>query len=494
MVGSQSTDNTGISAYEWVFSDDSAARAGQIIARAFDVPGSYTVTLVVADGYGNKSTPETAEILVKEKGHTVITISGVENGGRYNIDRTVDITVTDGDLSRVTMDGLMIEGRSFVIDNDTPTPHVLCIEATNTYDYVTKEILTFSMDKTRPVAACAANRTGYYSEETTFDGSASTDLNGIAEYKWISSDETEPRYGKVVTRTFPRIGGFSGTLAVKDTFGNWSEPFSFTVTVIYRPVEIVFTGVQNGGHYNHDVTVHITAEYGTVVGITDQDGTAFGNDSTLTESKVYQLTAVGVNLGGEERTVQTSFTLDKQAPVAGILASGPIKGYNDGKPLTLDGSPSTDNLGLAAYEWVISDDPSHKHYGMVLQHAFPVAGTYTATLTVVDTCGNRSAPVSVVLEVRDKGSTEIVITGIADDGKYNADVSIVISVVNGTLTRTTLDNVAFGTTGINVGSEQPNPHILEVEAINENEYVTTRTVRFRVDKTAPVAMPGVEWN
>ncbi|MGE5528536.1 MAG: PKD domain-containing protein [Patescibacteria group bacterium] len=488
--GSASSDANGISAYEWTFSDLESKLYGRVVERSFDTPGSCTASLVVTDSYGNRSLPDEVQIQVKEKGSTVITITGVEEGGRYNHDVAVAVTVADGELVKILLDGAAVGAASFVVDRDMPIPHVLYVEASNEYGYNQKKTVTFSMDKTKPVAACAATKTAYYTENTTFDASASTDLNGIVEYVWTFSDETQPRAGKIITRSFPAVGTVTGTLIVKDSFGNWSDPRAFTVSVVYRQVEIAIGGVQNGGKYNHDVTVNVTAGYGTIVSITDQDGTVHENGAVFTGNRVYTLTVVGANYGGERKTVTYEFTVDKEAPVAGIKSAGMLRGYNDGKPLTFDGTISTDNIGLSKYEWVISDNPAQKYYGTVIQHAFAVPGSYTATLTVIDTCGNVSAPATATVEIRDKGNTEITISGVQDGGRYNQDLNVIIAVSDGELTAATLDGEAVEPAGFTVADEQPNPHVLEVKAINQFEYETVKTVRFWLDKTPPVAAPG----
>lgn len=489
--GSPSSDAGGIKTYEWTFSDDGSRRSGRQVSRSFATPGIYKVTLVVTDTQGNPSIPAEAEITVKEKGNTVIEIAGVTDSGRYNQDVAVYITVTGGELTTILLDGQPIPD-GFVIQTEAPFPHVLTAEAINAYGYTSRKTVQFYLDKTKPVAGYNGINTAFYNEQTTFDASSSQDANGIAEYLWTFSDEAEPRSGKIVTRSFTEVGAYTGTLAVKDSFGNWSENKSFSVNVIYRPVELAFVGVQNGGYYNQDVVLNVTARYGSVTRVTDQAGTVYENGDLLCGNRLYRLTATGVNFGGAEGTSVCEFTVDKEPPVAGIKSDGPIRGYNDGKPVILDGSPSTDNIGLATYEWVISDTPAQKYYGTVIQHAFSAPGAYTATLTVVDRCGNASQPVSIPIEIRDKGNTEIIVSGVTENGKYNADVNVSVSVNNGVLTEILLDGQAITATAFTVAGETPNPHVLQIKATNENEYVSSKTVQFWVDKTAPVAVPGVD--
>ena len=80
-------------------------------------------------------------------------------------------------------------------------------------------------------------------------------------------------------------------------------------------------------------------------------------------------------------------SLDVVAPVANAGASRTV---DQGVSFVLDGSASTDNLGIATYAWDFGDGTMGN--GVSVSHAYPTPGAYTATLTVTDRSGNaRSA-------------------------------------------------------------------------------------------------------
>jgi hypothetical protein len=54
--------------------------------------------------------------------------------------------------------------------------------------------------------------------------------------------------------------------------------------------------------------------------------------------------------------------------------------------VNLDGSGSTDNIGIVSYEWDFGDGDTST--GMTTSHTYNETGTYTITLTVKDAAGN----------------------------------------------------------------------------------------------------------
>lgn len=85
---------------------------------------------------------------------------------------------------------------------------------------------------------------------------------------------------------------------------------------------------------------------------------------------------------------------DVTAPVA---ASGSDRGAYVGRDVAFDGSASTDDVGVATYEWNFGDGTTAS--GASVTHAYAHSGTYTATLRVTDAAGNGDTS-SVVVTVR----------------------------------------------------------------------------------------------
>ena len=71
-------------------------------------------------------------------------------------------------------------------------------------------------------------------------------------------------------------------------------------------------------------------------------------------------------------------------------SAGSDQEVSAGEVVTLDGSGSTDDLGIESYAWDFdaSDGLQQDALGVTVQHSYDTAGTYTATLTVTDSDGN----------------------------------------------------------------------------------------------------------
>ncbi len=83
-----------------------------------------------------------------------------------------------------------------------------------------------------PVANAGADKTASVGSSVSFDGSASTDDNGIASYSWdfdASNSVTSEATGKTATKTFTTAGTYTVTLTVTDTSGQTSTD---TVNVV----------------------------------------------------------------------------------------------------------------------------------------------------------------------------------------------------------------------------------------------------------------------
>ena len=85
--------------------------------------------------------------------------------------------------------------------------------------------------------------------------------------------------------------------------------------------------------------------------------------------------------------------LDVTGPVAN---AGQDQTVSQGTSVTLDGSNSTDNVGVVSYEWNFGDGTSGT--GVSVTHIYANAGTYNVTLTVKDAAGN-SATDSITITV-----------------------------------------------------------------------------------------------
>jgi len=89
--------------------------------------------------------------------------------------------------------------------------------------------------------------------------------------------------------------------------------------------------------------------------------------------------------------------LDVTKPIAN---AGSDRTVNEDTPITLDGSASSDNVGITAYTWTFTDVTTKTLTGEKPTYTFNMPGVYTITLNVTDATGNWATD-TIVITVAD---------------------------------------------------------------------------------------------
>jgi len=258
--------------------------------------------------------------------------------------------------------------------------------------------LTLLVDWLPPHADAGANMTVPQGTNVTLDGSASADDNGITRSAWsfMCGGEAVALSGLLSSFTFHVPGVYTVLLTVWDAWGNNGSD-TITVTVLDTEPPSTNAGpdltVRMGERFALDASasrdnVGIVRFKWTV----DPAGLDISLEGaivelTLDEPGIYVvvLTVVDAagNLGTDEVLVRV---LDTLLPVAD---AGPDVDVGQGVTVALDGSASTDNVGIDRLWWsfvyrgeVIALD------GAVVAFLFEVPGIYEVTLRASDLDGN----------------------------------------------------------------------------------------------------------
>lgn len=101
-----------------------------------------------------------------------------------------------------------------------------------------------------------------------------------------------------------------------------------------------------------------------------------------------------INIGRYGNTAEASRSVSNQ-PTA---SAGPDRTVTVGEIVILDGSASSDDVGIVSYVWDFDDSDGLQQdaTGAVVQHSYSAAGTYTATLTVTDAIGNTDSDITLI--------------------------------------------------------------------------------------------------
>jgi PKD repeat protein len=232
----------------------------------------------------------------------------------------------------------------------------------------------------------------------TFNAAGSTAPGGVLRYGWRFNDGTssEETVGPTVSHTFPTAGAHLVALTV----------FAGDGTSI-GSAGLIVTGDEGPGPALSIATATPTAAQPVSFngsGSTDSDGSItsyewnFGDGSpvgtgaapshTYAAVGTYMATLLVGDSSGQIATISHPVVVD-EAPAASF--SMVPASSTAGQPVSFDGSASADTDGsIASYNWNFGDGGAPGS-GSTASHIYGTAGTYTVTLTVIDTAGATSA-------------------------------------------------------------------------------------------------------
>ncbi len=230
--GSKSTDLDGqITKYLWDFGDGKTGN-GVSPMHAYDKPGEYLVSLTVVDDKNASSTTVQTKVVVVEE------IKEPESSSDTNDSSATSSSSASSDTTTVTT---TVTTSSSTTDTTTTgtttdtTPTTTTASTTTAASETTTSTTTTTTTTTVPNKAPVANAGGPYSakvnESITFDGSKSTDSDGIVkEYLWDFGNGATAT-GQKPSYAYPKEGTYTVKLIVKDELGLQSDVATTTATI-----------------------------------------------------------------------------------------------------------------------------------------------------------------------------------------------------------------------------------------------------------------------
>jgi len=262
-----------------------------------------------------------------------------------------------------------------------------------------------------------------------FDGSNSSDNTGIINWTWIISNSTTSFQLYNVTNSFlfDEAGTYYVQLIVKDSLNN-SDNDTFLVTVVDTTPPYINIGTDMTLNQFDHVIINSTKCYDNNI-IVNWTWTLFDNESIVTsysrnfdfifkDPAIYTL-ALNIS-DANNNWANSSITikvLDTIPPLANAVYKPVIY---IGEACILDGSASTDNLGIYNWTWEINDgDEIITLFGQYSTIKFSDKGKYTGILTVFDKEGNYDNDTFEIIVIEHKTSSDItritiviIVTGI----------------------------------------------------------------------------------
>ena len=315
-----------------------------------------------------------------------------------------------------------------------------------------------------PVAAASADTTSGPAPLTVnFEGGFSYDPDGtLSLYAWDFGDGGSAN-GESAIHTYNSAGTYTAVLTVTDNQGAKSTD-SLTIAVMPAPPENMYVaaidmdlsirGKNSAGmarvtlqDENHNAVANaaVTGKWsGTATnpasGITGADGSVWLSSDNIKGTGVFTFTVTQVSASGyvyeSSLNVETSDSIStggsvNQKPVANAGADQTV---TMGEAVSFSGAASSDPDGsINSYNWNFGDGATAG--GVTASHVYGSAGTYTATLTVVDNAGATDSD-AIIITVLSGTVTDMYISDIslypAYKGKNcNITVQVVVMDANG---------------------------------------------------------------
>lgn len=397
--GTRSVDGDGNAlAYSWDFGDGATGQ-GPVVTHTYDQGGTYPVVLKVDDGTGLANAIASTAIELK------INRAPVAVAGENQRVCTGDIIVLDGSRSYDPESGVLRyawsfgDGTASDIVNPTKTyskggtyPVKLRVKDdsglpndTNMSEIAIRVDQGPVADAGKDIRACAKT-------EVSFDGSGSTDIDGVVNnFTWDFGDGNLGG-GETPTHIYDRPGVYRVFLNIegeKAGICNSTSQDEVEVTIVEGPVAVV--DAPSAVPIAETVTFDGSQSYMTDGKITDWQWD-FGDGETASGVKVTHRYAtagtytVSLSLESDSTSptcqqVSTQHLITINAPP--VADAGPDRHAAVDEAVVFDAGRSRDpDGGIVSYQWDFGDGETAE--GIEARHRYREAGTYQAKLTVRD--------------------------------------------------------------------------------------------------------------
>jgi PKD repeat protein len=416
--GTRCVDSDDVVNFTWTISGPPGPVVlfGPLHVHTFDDAGAYEVSLSVRDGSGNKGMgllnvtvrDSTPPVVDAGQDRTVRQYEEVRFDGSLSTDNVIisDYTWTFEHNGRTeTLKGLK-PGFVFI---ELGTFVVTLTVADGVGNEAEDTVIVTVLDATPPVCAGLEDVTVDQHAEVRFDGSQCTDNVGIASWSWtfVYGGGPQQLSGPSPSFVFDGVGAYTVTLVIEDAAG-LNDSATMVVTVLDTTDPVADPGDDRTVDQGTSVTLDGSASTDNV-GVQkytwtfDYEGqivTLYGavNSHVFDEPGTYEVKLTAQDIAGNAG--EGTFVLTVRDTVAPVPVAKDRHTVGRGDKLSLDGSASTDNVGVVRWVWTFEEDGRPVELeGEVVEHSFDEAGDYEVTLTVYDAEGNSaSRTITVTVE------------------------------------------------------------------------------------------------
>ena len=437
-AASNSNTSYEITSYEWDFGDGTTGTGQQVthIYTAKGITGIYRPSLTVTTNSGGEFTNNEQIIRVLPTNAVPIASYSVDvTSGEVPLVVTFDgSSSTDGDgvirsYSWDFGDGATSTEKIVTHTYTTPGNYAVVLTITDDDDATdnsTAQIINALVPNVAPTSQFAVDVTsGDIPLTVSFDGSSSTDSDGVVQsYSWDFGDGSSGT-GQQTTHTFNQEGIYFTYLVVTDNDGD-------VATSVSKVIRALPPNEAPTAAFSVDTTtgdIPLTVNFNAITS-TDADGTiesyvwdfGDGNSSTgqlvshtYTTAGSYSATLIVTDDDGAQgNSFSTLITpqVPNELPVAGFS----VNVDTGDAPLTVNfnSSSSSDSDGtLASYEWDLGDGNTSSATNVTYVYSTP--GVYLTFLTVTDDDGGTDISEARIIKVYPANGDPIASLAVDDD-------------------------------------------------------------------------------
>ena len=405
--GTGSVDDRGITSWKWTFmySDVEVSLTGSVTEFRYDYVGQYDILLNVSDGSGNWAI-DNITVTVRD-----ITPPMADAG----LDQIVDqheTVVFDG---RTSTDNVGVINWMWSIDNNGSELELYGETSSFTFDRAGEwtvlltvwdlagltgfDIMNLTVRDIKPPIADAGEDVEVgYKTEFQFDGTGSFDNVGIVHYSWTFEYLGHKMYlvGESPAFIFDTLGEFLVELNVTDFMGNSDvDELSVSVVDIVPPVADAGSDLDVAQHTKVDLDGSQSIDDIMIINWTwslEDEGKMvemYGPSPTYTFENAgeYLVSLIVFDVGGNRGEDTILVRVRDTTPPFAIAGSDIHVDQN--KEVILDGTRSTDNVGLITWTWIIGiNEDDVELNGSIVRWSIGVVGSYQVMLKVRDAAGN----------------------------------------------------------------------------------------------------------
>jgi parallel beta-helix repeat protein len=416
-LSAEVADVVGFYNISWMTSYDgeNVTQYGHDFEHTFDIPGYYMVNVTLRDGTG-RSTWILVNVTVRD---TVFPVADAGDDIVIDQGQTVELNGSGSyDNARITRWLWTVQHPTGSLTFPTPVVDLTYNEAGvfhvglavwDEFDNsATDSIMITVRDTVGPTAVAGDDIVIDQGGTVELNGTGSSDRVGISRWSWTVEhpDGNLTFTTPTVNLTYNEAGVFVATLTVWDRANNvGSDSVTITVRDI-EPPEVVLGGPIQA--FPGDLVELNASGSSDNVGIAswvwtfEYDGHMRNLEGHTQSWKFdikgeYDVTLTLTDAAGNEASGVLHIKVGEDVPP--IAVTGNDVTIEPGETVILDGSASTDDVGIVTWEWTFEYDGEPQNLpGSVVEFMFGKSGLYTVTLTVWDLSGNNgSATMRVVV-------------------------------------------------------------------------------------------------